>query len=257
MNCERKSRVRGLEELRRRVGDITAEIDARLRSGQPARVLEVGFGSGTALLELARRYGERVELHGVNKSADHGHWERLKTHAAERGILPAAELQALPSPQLHFFDVSEGLRFPDNHFDVIYSQAAFFYFPDKAKFLEEVNRVLKVDGVARIDVMMQRRRLPPNYAACLEIADGGKTIPFWTYIEAFDNLKKKHVPRSRLQAWIDRLLRRKRKRPKRQPYLEMRKSGNFDMKLQLSRVIDLHAVCDKWWGCQSLYQIRK
>ena len=54
-------RARGHAELVDRIGGIFAEIDARLAGRESVRVLELGCGYGTVLLELGQRYGPRVE----------------------------------------------------------------------------------------------------------------------------------------------------------------------------------------------------
>ena len=48
-------RGRGVHELDRRVGGVDAEIEARLARQDVVRVLELGCGYGTALLELGAR----------------------------------------------------------------------------------------------------------------------------------------------------------------------------------------------------------
>ena len=80
-------RGRGLRDLERTVGGIVDEIDERLVKRDTVRVLELGCGYGTALLELATRYGKRVELHGMNRLAGDGDAEILLRNARERGLL--------------------------------------------------------------------------------------------------------------------------------------------------------------------------
>ena len=58
-------RARGHADLVLAIGGVFADIDERLGRREVVRVLELGCGYGTVLLELARRYGPRVELHGI------------------------------------------------------------------------------------------------------------------------------------------------------------------------------------------------
>ena len=60
-------RGRGLRDLEQHIGPVCGEIDARLARQAAVRILELGAGYGTALLELRARYGALVELNGMNR----------------------------------------------------------------------------------------------------------------------------------------------------------------------------------------------
>lgn len=230
-------RARGLEELSKRVGDITQEIEARLGRQERVRVLEVGFGFGTVLMELLKKYPGRLELHGINRRRAHGNWEAVRQNALSLGLFGADELDRLKPPDLHYCDVSEGVPFEEGTVDLVYSQVAVIYFDDKIRFLEELNRVLAPGGVARIDLWIERKDFPSEYGASLEIWDEGRKVPFWDYIKPFASLAA---------------------RPgKKRSYLELRKAGALDFGLDLAHVINMNDLCREWWGRKSIYRVRR
>jgi SAM-dependent methyltransferase len=178
-------RARGLAELDRRIGGIVADIDERLARQEVVRVLELGCGYGTALLELRARYGGRVELHGMNRLEGDGDRDILLRNAAERGVVvdDADPTRALPS--LSYGDVASGLPFADDTFDVIVSQVAWLYFRNKIGVVRDVLRVLKPDGIAKIDADEIDPGLPPEYARLVEIWDARRLVPFGEYLRRY------------------------------------------------------------------------
>ena len=253
---EQKSRNRGLADLGRRVDDVRPEIERRLRSGRtPVRVLEIGMGLGTALMELRRLYGDRVELHGVNRARTDGDWPMVCDSAIANGVMTWAETQAATPLAFLYGDVSRGLDLPDAYFDLVFSQAAFFWFTDKARVIEEVDRVLLPDGVARLDLRIRRGGLPPERATSLVVRGPRGDIPFWQYVRRFPALRECRVPRRRIVALWRRLRGVRPPHITKQPYLEVHKTpGGLSLGLKLAEVVDLHTLNEQWWGCQSIYR---
>jgi SAM-dependent methyltransferase len=173
-------RARGLAQLDRLVGGVDADIDARLGRRRPVRILELGCGYGTALLELGARYGAEVELHGLNRHPEDGDRDILLRNAADRGIVG---LDGAPPvlPELHFADVADGLPFAERSFDLVYSQVAWLYFGNKLAVLKETMRVLADDGIAKIDADELRPGLPPELGRLVEIWDAGRLLPLRDY----------------------------------------------------------------------------
>jgi SAM-dependent methyltransferase len=122
-------RGRGLDDLALRTGGVVADIDDRLARRDHVRVLELGCGYGTALLELRRRYGRRVELHGVNRERGDGDADEIARHGRRQGLVEA-DADA-PLPAIALADVATGLPYPADHFDVVFSQVAWLYFGNK------------------------------------------------------------------------------------------------------------------------------
>lgn len=178
-------RGRGVHELDRRVGGVDAEIEARLARQDVVRVLELGCGYGTALLELGARYGRRVELHGLNRARGDGDAEVLLRNASERGLFEGGAPDAGELPSIAYADAAAGLPFPDDSFDLVYSQVAWLYFGNKVGVMREVMRVLRDGGLAKIDADELRPGLPAEYGRLVEIWRDGALLPFGEYLRRY------------------------------------------------------------------------
>src|SRR5436190_10599873 len=124
-HAKRIHRARGIADLERHVGGVHAEIAARLAQRDVVRVLEVGCGYGTALLELRAHYGRCVELYGLNRKHDDGNAEILLRNASERRIFGDAPIDAADLPTIAYGDVSQALPFADDFFDLVVRQVAW------------------------------------------------------------------------------------------------------------------------------------
>jgi SAM-dependent methyltransferase len=183
--AKQRHRGRGIGDLERTVGGVCADIDARLACQDVVRILELGCGYGTALLELRARYRARVELHGINRVPRDGDRAILLRNAADRGLRvdDGAPERALPA--ISHVDVASGLPFANDAFDLVVSQVAWMYFGNKIHVLREVMRVLRADGLARIDADEIAPRLPVEYARLVEIWHDGRLVPFADYLARF------------------------------------------------------------------------
>lgn len=222
-------RGRGLADLDRLVGGVCAEIEALLARRAPARILELGCGYGTALLELRARYGDRVELHGLNRQAGDGNREILLRNATERGLRNAGAL-----PALHFADVADGLPFANAAFDVVFSQVVWLYLPNKIAVLREIERVLADDGLAKIDVDEVRPGLPAEYARLVEIWESGRLLPLREYAQRFA-MTLAPAPEGE--------------------YLRFGKCPGFGDDLELVCEIDLSRLHTEWDGIKCVYRV--
>lgn len=230
---KRAFRARGLQELDRLVGGVTAEIDRLLVEREPVRILELGCGYGTALLELGERYGARVELHGLNRAREDGDVDILMRNAAERGLVASHGPSAGRFPALHYGDVARGLPFPDGAFDLVYSQVAWLYFGNKVAVIQEVVRVLADDGVAKIDADELRPGLPAEYRRLVEIWEAGRLVPFGEYARRF-GMALTPAPEGE--------------------YLRFGKCPGFGADLELVAQIDLSELCSHWDGVKCVYR---
>ena len=108
---------------------------ARFEEGAGKTVLEIGVGMGSDHLQWA--LSQPAHLSGIDLT------ERAVDWTSRR-----LALYDLPS------DVRTGdaeqLPFEDNHFDVVYSWGVLHHSPDTPKAINEVWRVLKPGGTARI-----------------------------------------------------------------------------------------------------------
>ncbi|HXR55724.1 MAG TPA: class I SAM-dependent methyltransferase [Casimicrobiaceae bacterium] len=179
-------RGRGVADLEQRVGAVCSEIEARLARQPVVRVLELGAGYGTTLLELRARYGARVALHGLNRAPRDGNREIFLRNAADRGLPVDDTSPERALPAISYGDAAAGLPFADASFDVVVSQVAWLYFGNKIGVLRDVIRVLAPDGLAKIDADELHPKLPPEYARLVEIWQQGQLVPFGDYLRRFN-----------------------------------------------------------------------
>jgi len=227
-------RARGHAMLERLVGGVFAEIDERLERQEIVRVLELGCGYGTVLLELRQRYGPRVELHGMNRQPGDGDPAILRRNGMERGLIaPDRELE-WPLPALSYGDIAEGLPFAADTFDVVYSQVAWLYFADKVHVVRETSRVLRAGGLAKIDADELHPSLPPEYGRLVEIWDEGRLIPFGDYLRRF-GMALAPAPEGE--------------------YLRFGKTPRFGADLALVFQVDLGQIHSHWDGVKCVYRV--
>lgn len=227
-------RARGHDQLVEIVGGVFAEIDERLERNDVVRVLELGCGYGTVLLELQRRYGRRVELSGVNRERGDGDADTLLRNGIEHGLIAADAGLTAKMPVITYVDVALGLPFADRSFDIVYSQVAWLYFANKVAVLREVSRVLRDDGLAKIDADELRPGLPHEYQRLVEIWQDGRLVPFGDYLRRFGMA---FAPASEGE------------------YLRFGKSPQFGDDLQLVHEIDLSELYAHWDGVKCVYRL--
>ena len=176
-------RGRGLVKLERHVGPVCREIEKRLvGSGEVIKLLEIGCGLGVALMELRRRFGDRVELTGVNKEQPHGDTEAMLVAASLSNVHDPGEARAKALPTIVHCDIANGLPFDSGSFDVVVSQMCIQYVDDKILFLREAARVLKGNGIAMIHTPFISSDIPAPYDVALEIWDQGIPLTFTEYL---------------------------------------------------------------------------
>lgn len=99
-----------------------------------ARLLEIGCGMGSDLLQFARGGAHCVGIDLTPRSVE------ITRHRFALYETPGA------------FMISDGehLPFPDESFDVVYSNGVLHHTPDTAGAVREVHRVLRTGGVAKV-----------------------------------------------------------------------------------------------------------
>jgi SAM-dependent methyltransferase len=226
-------RGRGLADLEERVGAVRAAIDARLRDRPRVRVLELGCGYAIALLDLAARYGARIETFGVNLTQEAGQQEILQREAGRRCIDVAAQARL---PTLVHTDVAHGLPFADDTFDLVVSQVAWRYFRNKIGVLREVVRVLQAGGAGMIDADEFDPKLPAEYGRLVEIWDDRALVPFGEYLARH---AMGFVPTARGRA------------------LRVTKSSEFGRDLEARLEIDVKEIHADWDGIKCVYALTR
>jgi SAM-dependent methyltransferase len=224
-------RGRGLSDLHERVGDVCAEIDARLRRQDVVRVLELGCGYAIALLDVVARYGARVETYGQNLRREEGQDEILRREATARNI----DIDGAGLPTLLHGDVAHGVPLADATVDVVVSQVAWRYFRNKIGVLRDVVRVLRPDGVGMIDADEFDAKLPPEYGRLVEIWGERALVPFADYL-ARHGMAFVPTPRGRA--------------------LRLVKNPSFGEDLVPSMEIDANAIDARWDGIKCIYALQ-
>ena len=143
------------ERLSRRICDT-------IHIGDGQRVLDAGCGLGGTVASLNERFSS-MALTGLNID------ERQLQRARQ-------QVQARPGNRVDFVHGDAcRMPFPDGAFDAVLAVECIFHFPDRARFLEEVRRVLRPGGRLVISdaiptalsaplVRLQTRLLRPVFA---------------------------------------------------------------------------------------------
>jgi ubiquinone/menaquinone biosynthesis C-methylase UbiE len=97
-------------------------------------VLDVGTGTGLTLFEVVKQCQNQGRFFGIDISP--GMIEKAQANAT------AQEL----SNCVFVVGDAETLEYPDNYFDVVFSNSVFHWFTNKVSALKEMHRVLKPGG---------------------------------------------------------------------------------------------------------------
>ena len=130
------------------------EIVVAVAEVSPARVLDIGCGTGETAERIAKELG--AEVSAADQSA------RMVNLARERGLEAClADIQALP--------------FADEEFDCVVAGWVLYHVPDRRRAIEEVARVLRPGGRFVTSTMAE-----DNFAEVWELlgVDWGRNITF-------------------------------------------------------------------------------
>lgn len=116
--------------------DMAKRVSTAL--GKPARVLEVACGTGISTRHLAGALAPGSELTATDLN------QAMLDHAQRVN----GDLTGVSYSQADALD----LPFDDASFDAVVCQFGIMFFPDKARGMEEMSRVLKPGGVLAINV---------------------------------------------------------------------------------------------------------
>jgi len=132
---------------------VHATVLAELHSQRPARVLDVGCGTGALAHRVASEVG--ADVYGCDFS-----FGMLEQASARTGAVRWLQGDALRVP------------FADATFDALLSTEAFHWFPDQDAALAEFRRVLKPGGKAIVALVNVRARGTSRLAHAISRAVG-------------------------------------------------------------------------------------
>jgi ubiquinone/menaquinone biosynthesis C-methylase UbiE len=196
----REDRIRSLSEINslfKAVGPLDATIARLLDTRSRLDVLEIGFGYGRVLLELAWMFRHRnVTFHGVDVARYVETREDLRKVATQFAIGPESELNAFELPRIYWYDATS-LHFDDESADFVYSAVTIRFIRRKAEFLEEVCRVLRPGGSAVLHMsesnwdypysLAADRRILTPYVNRFVLRFGDELIPLPVYLKLFED----------------------------------------------------------------------
>ena len=150
---------RPLRGVKYRLGHVDAVISDLIDARGVVDILEIGCGFGLPMLELKRKFGDKVNLTGINRDAKFNDPRRALVEGVKKRCFWPWEIYTYEKkygfPTYVNCDAGAGLPFPGRSFDFIYSIATTFFVPDKLNLLSEANRVLKDDSTARIHFVLR------------------------------------------------------------------------------------------------------
>ncbi len=125
------NRSRGWDSIKPTIGESSSQwIEDFLAGSQPRNVLDIGCGTGQALVDLARRFPQH-QYYGIDLA--------VENHSpAPHVFIHEGDLQKLP--------------FDYKMFDIVYGEFAFPYVTDKLRGISEAHRVLRKGGRGFIDL---------------------------------------------------------------------------------------------------------
>ncbi|MDO8564037.1 MAG: methyltransferase domain-containing protein [Nanoarchaeota archaeon] len=226
-------KTRGLEEAERKLGNLVEIISNLLKKKKKIKVFESGYGYGKVMSELKVRFGDKIEITGMNYKKSHGDKKKVVSFALKERIISKSNINKLNSIKVVFGDAGKKLPFKSGSIDLVYSQTSAYLYEDKMHFFEEVSRILSKDGIARITPPLFKENLPEEYKKILRIYIGNKEIEFKDFIKKFNKIK------------IIKLYGGKK-------VIEI-KGGGIDFGLKLESVVNTNNLCKDWFGVVSVY----
>lgn len=144
-----------LADTNERAARLTGVKALDLKSGE--RVLEVGFGTGNEVLDLAELVGAGGQVAGIDISS--GMLAVAQRKLEQKGPKARVELKVADARQLPY---------PDGSFDTVYSSFTLELFPDEdlPVVLAEIRRVLRPGG--RLSAVSMAQVRPGQRASFLE-----------------------------------------------------------------------------------------
>ena len=159
--------VSALDELPLWAAPFGLRLLEMVRLGSGLAALDVGFGTGFPLLELAMRLGHSSTVHGLDP------WR-----AGHRRTRLKLERLGVHNVKLHE-GVAEEMPFPDRSFDCVVSNNGYNNVSDRARAFRETARVCRPGAqlVFTMNLEGSFRELHEEWRAVLESEGLGAAVP--------------------------------------------------------------------------------
>ncbi len=229
-------RCRGIKEYSERIDNFLPKIKKLLNKKEKIRILDIGCGYGKTLMELKKEFDWRIEIYGINLEK---RWtlNLIRKFGLAEKIFTKREINK-NLPKLYIGDAGKKLPYKNNYFDFIMSVASAQYIYDKARFLEEINRVLSKQGIAIIELQEKKKNYPPEFKNLFEVWKNNRRIDSISHLKKFKSLTIKN---SKEWGWS---------------YLIIKKSKNLKLNLMFINSIDLNKINPDWWGVKSVFLLK-
>jgi len=152
----------------------------------------------------------------------------------EQGVITKKDLKTMKIPKIIYGDAGEKIPFKTSSIDFVFSQTSSYLYKNKLHFFEEVARVLKKGGIARI-TLPESTAVPEEFQPLLKIFEKGKMISLKKLVKRHKDIKFVKTPRGEA--------------------IEI-KGGKLDFKAKLESSINLHNLNNKVFGTQSIYYLK-
>ena len=229
-------RNRGIREYTERIGNFIKHIETLLKKKEKIRILDIGCGYGKVLIELRKKYGNKVEIYGMNLERE---WNSniIEKFALINRIFSKKELRN-NLPKIKIGDAGRKIPYPNNYFDIIISVASMQYIKNKAKAIEEINRVMSKCGIAIIELQEYKKKYSSKYKNLFEIINKNEIINSIDWLRRFGNIKIEKGFRE----WHN---------------LIMKKSKKLDLHIKLINSTDVKQIDKNYTGTKSIFKVEK
>ena len=217
---------RGLETANKKLANIEKHISMLLKTRRKVKVFESGCGHGLVMAQLKDRFGNRIDISGMNLKPLHGTKRQMITLARQNGVRCN-----LDSIKILYGDAAEKIPLKTSSIDLLYSQVSSYLYKDKLNFYKEAGRVLKKGAVARITPHWNHK-ISIDLQDLMLIYKGGEKVSFEYLIRNMRAIKIRRLKDAK--------------------FIEIA-GGKLEFGVSLKYCLNVNSLNKEWWGQYSIY----